>query len=482
MEQCAYLLTLRTYNMGRTKLQSEHLQKVTIEKVAAEGKCLARVHNKVVFVSHVAPGDVVDLRVTKRKKRHFEAVPTHFHSYSPDRVEPFCAHFGLCGGCKWQHLPYQTQLAHKQAEVQDQLERIGKVALPPIAPILPSAQTQFYRNKLEFTFSHFRWLEPQEVAQKEAAELRGVGFHVPGRWDRVMHISKCWLQPEPSNQIRLAIHNYALAHNLSYYNLKEQHGLLRGMVLRNTNTGQFMLIVQFGQEEPALIKGLLSHLQETFPQISSLYYVVNTKANDTFHDLDLQLFAGKPHIIEQMEDLQFMVGPKSFYQTNAQQAYELYKVARNYAELQGHERVYDLYTGTGTIANFVARQAKEVVGLEYVPEAIEDAKANSQLNGIDNTRFFAGDMKDLLSADFLAQQGQPDVVITDPPRAGMHPKVVEMLLQAAPQKIVYVSCNAATQARDLALLDEAYQVTKVQPVDMFPQTHHVENVVQLVKR
>lgn len=472
--------------MSRKKKELPLLEKVTITDVAAEGKALAKVNDLVIFVPYVVPGDVVDLQI-KRKKHHYaEAVATHIHEYSKQRAVPFCQHFGVCGGCKWQCLPYEEQIKYKQKQVTDNLTRIGKVALPPISPIMGSEKQQFYRNKLEFTFSNKRWLTEEEVKQDIAYEqMNAVGFHIPGAFDKVLAIEKCWLQDDISNQIRNAMRDYAYEHNLSFFNLRTQEGLLRNIMIRTSTTGELMVLLQCkitSDKDEEQMMGILKHTAEKFPQITSLLYVINNKCNDTFTDLEVKVFQGKDHIFEEMEGLRFKIGPKSFYQTNSEQAYNLYKVARAYARLTGKELVYDLYTGTGTIANFVSRQAQKVIGIEYVPEAIEDAKVNSSINGIQNTLFYAGDMKDILTHEFINQHGRPDVIITDPPRAGMHTDVIKAILFASPQRIVYVSCNPATQARDLSLLDEDYVVTAVQPVDMFPHTQHVENVVLLEKR
>lgn len=459
------------------------LEKITVSDFAAEGKCLARHGEIVVFIEGmVAPGDVVDLRVFKQKKNFWEAQLLKIHEPSSQRTSPFCQHFGVCGGCKWQHIPYTTQLAQKQDQVTDNLERIGKIHLPEIQPILPSKETTYYRNKLEYTFSSNRWLTDEDMQKEEITDRTALGFHIPKRFDKILDIETCYLQPDPSNKIRLAVREFARKNNYPFFDLVKQEGFLRNLIIRTTTTGELMVIVQVFIKDEAKLYALLDFLRHTFPAITSLQYVINAKGNETFHDLEVVTYHGKPYITEKMEDLEFRVGPKSFYQTNAEQALALYKIARNYADLKGDELVYDLYTGTGTIANFVARKAKKVVGLEYVPMAIDDAKINSEINGISNTAFFAGDMKDLLTEDFLQKNGHPDVVITDPPRAGMDAKVVEMLLKAAPQRIVYVSCNPATQARDLALLDEKYVVMAVQPVDMFPHTYHVENVAWLEKR
>jgi 23S rRNA (uracil1939-C5)-methyltransferase len=468
---------------GKKQYNPVILEQLLITDIAAEGKCIARSGDMVIFVEGaVAPGDVVDVRIVKKKKNFAEGVPVHFHTYTSQRTEPFCPHFGLCGGCKWQHIPYEVQLKYKQQQVVDNLERIAKVSLPVVQPILPSTQTTYYRNKLEFTFSSHRWLTDDEIHSQDQLDKRALGFHIPKRFDKILDIQHCYLQADPSNAIRLAIKDYARQQNLPFFELVKQEGFLRTMVIRTTTTGEVMLIIQFAYDDQPAIQGLLSFIQQQFPVITSLQYVINSKKNDTFQDLGIVSFAGLPYITERMEDLQFRVGPKSFYQTNAHQAYELYQIARNFANLQGPEIVYDLYTGTGTIANFVARRASKVIGLEYVEMAIEDAKVNSEINGIQNTEFFAGDIRDLLTDAFLDTHGRPDVVITDPPRAGMDEKVTRMLLTAHPQKIVYVSCNPATQARDIAILDEKYAVTAIQPVDMFPHTYHVENVALLEAR
>ena len=472
--------------MARKKKELPLLEKVTITDVAAEGKAVAKVNELVIFVPYVVPGDVVDLQVKRKKNHYAEAVAVKFHEKSPLRTEPFCSHFGVCGGCKWQCLSYEERLKYKQKQVFDNLTRIGKVELPEFRPILGSEKTRFYRNKLEFTFSNKRWLTEEEVKQDvKYAQMNAVGFHIPGAFDKVLAIDKCWLQDDISNQIRNAVRDYAYAHNFPFFDLRTQEGLLRNIMIRTSSTGELMVVLQCkvtDDEGRRKMEEILQFMADSFPQITSLMYVINNKCNDTIGDLDVEVFKGNDHIFEEMEGLRFKVGPKSFYQTNSEQAYYLYKVAREFAGLTGNELVYDLYTGTGTIANFVARQARKVVGIEYVPEAIEDAKVNSALNGIDNTLFYAGDMKDILTNDFIAEHGRPDVIITDPPRAGMHNDVIDVILAAAPKRIVYVSCNPATQARDLQLLDGKYKVTAVQPVDMFPHTHHVENVVQLERR
>lgn len=472
--------------MARKKKELPLLEKVTITDVAAEGKAVAKVNELVIFVPYVVPGDVVDLQVKRKKNHYAEAVAVKFHEKSLLRTEPFCSHFGVCGGCKWQCLSYEEQLKYKQKQVFDNLTRIGKVELPEFRPILGSEKTRFYRNKLEFTFSNKRWLTEEEVKQDvKYDQMNAVGFHIPGAFDKVLAIDKCWLQDDISNQIRNAVRDYAYAHNFPFFDLRTQEGLLRNIMIRTSSTGELMVVLQCkvtDDEGRRKMEEILQFMADSFPQITSLMYVINNKCNDTIGDLDVEVFKGNDHIFEEMEGLRFKVGPKSFYQTNSEQAYNLYKVAREFAGLTGNELVYDLYTGTGTIANFVARQARKVVGIEYVPEAIEDAKVNSALNGIDNTLFYAGDMKDILTNDFIAEHGRPDVIITDPPRAGMHNDVIDVILAAEPKRIVYVSCNPATQARDLQLLDGKYKVTAVQPVDMFPHTHHVENVVQLERR
>lgn len=477
------LRKLAAITMKRKKDKQFVLENIRIGDIAAEGKCVARHEGTVIFVEGViAPGDLADIRVMRKKKSFMEAVPVRIIEQSEIRVQPFCEHFGICGGCKWQHIDYPQQLQYKQQQVVDSLERIAKVKLPEIQPIFPSANTRYYRNKLEFTFSPNRWLTSAEVESEQEFERRALGFHIPRRFDKILDIRHCYLQPDPSNAIRLEVKNYGVAHNLSFFNNVKMEGFLRNLIIRTATSGDLMVIVQVYYEDQEAILGLMTHLRTTFPQITSLQYVVNPKGNDTLQDVDVILFYGEPYITEEMEDLKFRVGPKSFYQTNAVQAYELYKIAREYAAIQPDEIVYDLYTGTGTIANFVARQAKKVIGLEYVPMSIEDAKSNSALNGISNTEFYAGDMKDLLTEAFLNKHGRPNVVITDPPRAGMDAPVTQMLLKAEPNRIVYVSCNPATQARDLALLDEKYELVAVQPVDMFPHTHHVENVVLLKRR
>lgn len=469
--------------MARKKKPLPILENIQITDCAAEGKSLARVNDMVVFVPFCVPGDIVDLQVRKKRHSYMEAEVIRFVEKSAVREEPFCEHFGVCGGCKWQNLPYDKQLEMKQRQVYEQLTRIGKVELPEFMPILGSRKIREYRNKLEFGCSNKRWMTREEIASGEpAGEMRAIGFHITGAFDKILPIHNCHLMDGLQNEIRNFIYQYAIDNDLTFFDLRQQTGLLRDVMVRNSNTGEWMVLVQFhydeeGDRERSL--QLMEALADRFPQITSLLYVDNQKCNDTFGDLELTLYKGNDHIFEIMEGLRFKVGPKSFYQTNTDQAYHLYSVARQFAGLTGEEVVYDLYTGTGTIANFVARSAKKVVGIEYVPEAIEDAKVNSDINGIGNTFFFAGDMKDILTDEFIAGHGRPDVIITDPPRAGMHPDVVETILRAKPRRIVYVSCNPATQARDLQLLDRLYKVVAVQPVDMFPHTPHVENVVAL---
>ena len=472
--------------MSRKRKPLPILENIEITGIAAEGKALARVNDLVVFVPYAVPGDVVDLQVRRKKHSYAEAEIIRFHRRSPERVQPFCPHFGVCGGCKWQCLPYEKQLHYKQQQVTDHLQRIAKVELPEISPILGSVRQTHYRNKLEFGFSDKRWLTKEEVRSGvEFDNMNALGFHIPGAFDKILDIQTCSLMDSLNDRIRNGIRDYALSHGLSFFNLRSATGLLRNLMLRTSSTGEVMLLIQFSirnAEEETQARELLDHVHSSFPEITSLLWVNNLKCNDTIGDLPVHTHHGTPFIIEEMEGLRFKVGPKSFYQTNTEQAYELYKVARNFAELKPTDLVYDLYTGTGTIASFVARSAKQVIGIEYVPEAIEDAKENARFNGLDNTLFFAGDMKDILTAEFVGKYGRPDVIITDPPRAGMHTDVIKTILLAAPRRIVYVSCNSATQARDLALLDADYRVTAVQPVDMFPQTHHVENVVSLDRR
>lgn len=469
--------------MARKKANYPLIEGLEITTLAAEGKAMGRWNDVVVFVPLTVPGDVVDVQIRSKRRRFMEGFVVRYVRKSPLRAEAFCAHFGVCGGCKWQNLPYEEQLRFKTEQVRDQLTRIGKLTLPEIAPCLGSAETRFYRNKLEFTFADRGWLTREQIASGEELEASpAVGFHIPGMFDKVLDIRRCWLQPDPSNGIRLETKRFCLEHGYTFHNAREHTGFMRNMIIRTASTGEVMVIVVFGEEDRARREALLDHLSERFPQITSLFYIVNTKLNDSVGDLEPVCYRGKDHIIEEMEGLRFKVGPKSFYQTNSKQAYELYKVARTFADLHPGDTLYDLYTGTGTIANFCAARCARVVGIEYVPEAIADAKVNSELNGIHNTRFYAGDMKAVLDDAFVAANGHPDVIILDPPRAGVDEPVIEVILRAAPERIVYVSCNPATQARDLALMNEAYRVEAVQPVDMFPHTHHVENVVKLVRR
>ena len=485
--------------MARNKKPLPLLENVTIEAVAAEGKCLFHWNEMVVFVPFCVPGDVCDVQIRRKKHSFAEGEVVRFIKYSNVRAIPFCQHFGVCGGCKWQNLPYSEQLKFKQQQVYDQLHRIGKVELPEFLPILGSVKTQEYRNKLDYGCANKRWLTSDQLKDESLVkDTPAIGFHITGAFDKILPIEKCWLMDDLHNQIRNEIRDYAIEHNMSFFDLRQQVGLLRDVIIRNSASGEWMVIIQFhleaspapsqggenrwDSEDGKKALGLLQHIADKFPQITSLLYLDNQKCNDTIGDQEILVFKGEDHIFELMEDLKFKVGPKSFYQTNTEQAYHLYSVARNFAALTGNEMVYDLYTGTGTIANFVAKKAKQVIGIEYVPEAIEDAKINSEINSIENTLFYAGDMKDILTDDFIQEHGRPDVIITDPPRAGMHPDVVKTILRAAPDRIVYVSCNPATQARDLQDLDVAYKVMAVQPVDMFPHTPHVENVVLLVRR
>ncbi|MDR0681707.1 MAG: 23S rRNA (uracil(1939)-C(5))-methyltransferase RlmD [Dysgonamonadaceae bacterium] len=458
------------------------LEKLLVTGIAYEGKAIAKHNDKVIFIPFAVPGDLVDVQLIRKKNNYAEGRVVYFHQYSSQRAESFCEHYGICGGCKWQILPYSEQIRYKQQQIVDNLIRIGKIKLPDISPILGSEKTQFYRNKLEYSFSNKRWMTMEEVQSGETiADMNALGFHIPGMFDKVLDIRKCWLQPEPSNSIRLEIKDFCIKNNYSFFDFRNQTGLMRNLIIRTSTTGEIMLIVVFYENEPEKIHRLLNHIETKFPNITSLLYIINEKANDTITDQKVHVFKGKDYILEEMGDLKFKIGPKSFYQTNSEQAYNLYKIARDFAGLTGNELVYDLYTGTGTIANFLSQQAKQVIGIEYIPEAIEDAEVNSKINGITNTLFFAGDLKDLLNTGFIQQYGRPDVIITDPPRAGMHNDVIDTILYAEPDKIVYVSCNSATQARDLNLLNSKYKVTKVQPVDMFPHTHHVENVVLLEK-
>ena len=463
------------------------LENITVIDASSDGQAVGRMDEVVIFIKDAVPGDVVDVQVTRKKNKFREGKAIKIHSYSDKRTDPVCSHFGICGGCKWQNMKYESQLFYKQKQVTDALTRIAKIELPGIQQIIPSSKTYQYRNKLEFTFSNKKWLTIEQVNDKNISFGEGkdeitrnaLGFHIPGMFDKILDIDTCYLQEEPSNAIRNEIRKYALENNLPFFDLREQIGLLRNIIIRSTSTGEWMLIVSFHYDDKPIIENLLNHLANKFPQITSLQYVINAKRNDTISDLDIILFKGNDSIYENMEGLKFKIGPKSFYQTNSEQAYQLYKVTRDFAAIKSTDVVYDLYTGTGTIANFVAHQAKKVVGVEYVPAAIEDAKINSQINNITNTSFYAGDLKDVMDNDFINANGKPDIIITDPPRAGMHEDVTKKILEIEPRRIVYVSCNPATQARDLQLLDAKYKVIKVQPVDMFPQTHHVENVVLL---
>ncbi len=469
--------------MGRKRKELPVVENVEITGVAAEGKSIARVDDMVVFIPYGAPGDVVNIKLDKKKRSYAEAHIVDMVKPSPDRVTPACEHFGVCGGCKWQHIPYESQLRYKRDQVVDALTRIAKVEIPEVNPTLGSKETFCYRNKLEYTFSCKCWITFEDLRSgREIADRNALGFHIPGAFDKVLDIKKCWLQDDLSNRIRLFVRQYALAKGYEFYDIKAQQGLMRTLMVRIASTGEVMLIVVFARPEQEKIDDLMGAIAAEFPEITSLLYVVNQKVNDTIADQEVITYRGRDYINEEMEGLQFRIGPKSFYQTNSLQAYELYKVARRMACLKPDDLVYDLYTGTGTIANFVARQVKKVVGIEYVPEAIADARLNSEVNGIDNTIFFAGDMKDVLTDGFIAEHGRPDVMIIDPPRAGMHEDVVNVILNARPERIVYVSCNPATQARDLALMDSLYRVEEVQPVDMFPHTHHVENVVRMTRR
>ena len=460
-------------------MKNKLFENVLIETVAAEGKCIARIDGQAVFVGGVAPDDVVDLKIIRKKKSYLEGKAVKFHEYSKQRTEPFCEHFGLCGGCKWQHLSYQHQVAAKRQQIIDNFERIGKFNFPEINPIITSEDTKFYRNKLEFTFSNKRWLSHEEVKSEVIIDRSGLGFHIPKQFDKIVDIKNCYLQKEPSNEIRNAIRDFAISNQLSFYNISEFRGLLRNLVIRTSSTGQLMVILQFGEKDQKGTNRIMEFILKTFPQIDSLYYVINLKKNETFHDQELILYAGKPFIEEKIGELIFKIGPKSFFQTNTEQAQKLYAKAMEMAKLQGDEIVYDLYTGTGTIANYVAKNVHKVVGIETIKEAIDDAMENANLNNISNCSFITGDIKDTLTKEFIEQNGNPDVIITDPPRAGMHIDVVETILQAKPNRIIYISCNPATQARDLARLTDEYEIEEIQPFDMFPHTHHLENIASL---
>jgi 23S rRNA (uracil1939-C5)-methyltransferase len=459
------------------------LEKVKITDIGAGGNAIARVDNLVVFVPMLIPGDVVDIRVRRKKKKYIEGSVVRFHEYSPDRIKPPCIHFGICGGCKWQHLPYNLQLFHKEKQVRDNLQRIGKISLPEISPIIGSSETYRYRNKLEFAFSDRRWLTREEVTSDNEFEKEdAIGFHLPGLFDKVLDIQECLLQPEPSNAIRNAVREYAHRDRMTFFNAREQTGFLRNLVIRNSLRGEVMAIFVFFYEDEMRRKVLLDFIAGKFPEITSLFYIINSKRNDSLSDQVPVLYKGKDHLIEEMDGLRFRIGPKSFYQTNTRQSARLYGVAKEFAELKGDEIVYDLYTGTGTIADFVADSAAKVIGIEYIDEAVQDAVRNSELNNIKNTKFFSGDIREVLNEQFISANGAPDVIVTDPPRAGMHEDVVKAIISASPGRIVYISCNPSTQARDILLMSGNYEVEKVQPVDMFPQTHHVENVALLRKR
>ena len=470
--------------MGRKNTDKVVFHQIKVLDAGAKGVSVAKAPDgKVVFIPNVVPGDVVDVQTFKKRKAYYEGKAVKFHELSEHRVDPVCEHFGVCGGCKWQNMNYDQQLFYKHNEVKNHLQRIGKIELPEFDPILGSEKKFFYRNKMEFSFSNSRWLTDAEIGSDEDLGNRNaLGFHIPKMWDKILDIKKCHLQEDPSNAIRNEVRDFANANNLSFFNPREHSGLLRTLMLRTASTGEIMLLIQFFENDKANRELLLDHLYAKFPQITSLQYVVNNKANDTLYDQDIKLYKGRDYILEEMEGLKFSINAKSFYQTNSDQAYELYKITRDFAGLTGNETVYDLYTGTGTIAQFVSKKAKKVIGVESVPDAIKDAKANAERNNIDNCEFYVGDMKVVFNDAFIAQHGQPDVIITDPPRDGMHKDVIEQIMKIAPEKVVYVSCNSATQARDLALMDEKYKVTKVRPVDMFPQTHHVENVVLLERR
>ena len=467
--------------MGRSG-KKPLLENIEITDIAAEGKAIGKHDGCIVFVSNCVPGDIVNVQVVRNRKRFMEGYPVKFHTYSKNRSQPFCPHFGICGGCKWQHLPYDNQLKYKQKQVEDSLQRIGKSSTGTFLPIAGSKSTLYYRNKLEFTFSNNRWLTPEEIGSETQFEHRNaLGFHIPGKFDKVLDIEKCFLQPEPSNQIRTFVKNYALEHGLGFYNLVTQQGLLRNLIIRNNTEGGFMVILSVTRYDEDKLIPLFKTMSEKFPQIKSLQYVVNAKANDTINDLDVKVFSGEDHLTEKIEDLVFRISPKSFFQTNTQQALQLYEIVRDFAGLSGNEIVYDLYTGTGTIALFLARRCLKIRGIEHVPEAIADAEINADINNIKNAEFYASDIKDTLTTEFMDRHGYPDVIITDPPRSGMHADVVKAILAASPKKIVYVSCNPATQARDIALMSDQYGIVKSRPVDMFPFTHHVENVLLLEK-
>jgi len=470
--------------MARKKTDKIVFEHIEVLDAGAKGVCIAKAPDgKVIFIPNVVPGDVVDVQTVKKRKAYYEGRATQIHKYSEHRVQPVCQHFGTCGGCKWQNMSYSQQLVYKQQEVYNHLKRIGKIELPEFESILGSKEQFFYRNKMEFSFSNARWLTPEEIQSgEELGKENALGFHIPKMWDKILDIQKCWLQADPSNDIRNEIRSFANQHQIEFFNPRENSGLLRTLMIRTASTGEIMVLIQFFKEDKAKRELLLNFVKDRFPMITSLQYVINEKLNDTIYDQEVICYHGRDYILEEMEGLQFRINAKSFYQTNSQQAYELYSITRDFAGLTGEELVYDLYTGTGTIAQFVSKKAKKVIGVEAVPEAIADAKINADHNNITNCEFFVGDMKNVFNDEFIAKHGQPDVIITDPPRDGMHKDVVEQILKIAPKRVVYVSCNSATQARDLALMDEKYKVVKVRPVDMFPQTHHVENVVLLEKR
>lgn len=470
--------------MARKKTDKIIFEHVAVLDAGAKGVSVAKADDgKIIFIPNVVPGDVVDVQTFKKRKAYYEGKAIQFHKLSEHRVDPVCEHFGVCGGCKWQNMNYSQQLFYKNNEVYNNLKRIGKIALPEFEPILGSEKQFFYRNKMEFSFSDSRWLTENEIQnQEDITNKNALGFHIPKMWDKILDISKCHLQEDPSNAIRNEIKEFAVKNDISFFNARNHGGLLRTLMIRTASTGELMVLIQFYKEDKTKRELLLNFIADRFPEITSLLYVINGKANDTLYDQDIKLFRGRDYILESMEGLQFSINAKSFYQTNSDQAYELYKITRDFAGLTGEELVYDLYTGTGTIAQFVSKKAKKVIGVEAVPEAIADAKENAKRNNITNCEFFVGDMKEVFNADFIEKHGKPDVIITDPPRDGMHAAVVEQIMRIAPEKVVYVSCNSATQARDLALMDSLYKVTRVRPVDMFPQTHHVENVVLLEKK
>jgi len=465
----------------RMSKKNKIIEEVFIEDFAAEARCVAKLDGRVVFVENSAPGDVVDLRITRKKKNYLEAIPVRYHRLSGFRQEPVCTHYGTCGGCRWQHVQYSHQLEFKLKQVRDQFERLGKLTDFDLLPALGSERTEFYRNKLEFTFSNQRWLTQTEIDSGEELQRNGLGFHKPGRFDKVLDIEKCYLQNQLSNEIRNEVKNFAIRKDIPFYDLKEHVGFLRNLIIRTSNTGECMVILQVKNENKQFVSAILDHLSRNFPGITSLYYIINPKANESYQDLPAVHYAGNKFITEKMEDLSFIIGPKSFFQTNSDQAYRLYSRVREMADIQKNEVAYDLYTGTGSIANFIARQAKKVIGVEYVEEAVEDARLNSQFNQINNTHFVAGDIRDVLTDDFFSKHGNPDEIIADPPRAGMHQDVIRSILKSRADRLVYVSCNPATQARDISLLKESYRLEKVQPVDMFPHTHHIENIALLKK-